>query len=603
MVLKNPFVINQTEDGKVKINYKNMRNTMKYYSLTLITLFIVITSSCKTNVVVISDEVKENIKFRVDNGINTGIVVGLITSDGASFFSYGVKSKKTNELVDEISVFEIGSISKTFTGLLLADMAVKGVLNLDDPLQDHLPNGVTAPKRNGESIKLFHLSNHTSSLPRLPENMIPMNPGNPYADYSEKQLYDFLNGYTLTRDIGSLYEYSNYAAGLLGNLLAVKKKMTYEALMVEVIANSLGMQNTRIVFTPQMMEHLAMGHNNGIEVSNWDLPTLAGAGAIRSTAVDMLKYVSANAGIEDSDQYPAMQLAHKNSRGEDSNPQVGLGWHVMHNDGIEIIWHNGGTGGYRAFAGFVKGGKVGVVVLTNSTASVDDIGIHLLQPTSALNNPKPSIAIKIKAIFENDGIAAATKKYWELKKNKSEEFDFGENHLNSLGYSYLQDGNINKAISIFELNVQAFPVSSNVYDSYGEALLKNNENEKAISNYKKSVELNPGNTNAIQVLKDLGEDSDSLTKEVTVADAILESYVGKYELAPGFVLTVIKYESQLKVQATGQGENAIYPNSENVFYLKVVNAQLTFNSNEEGEVQSVTLLQGGMETTGKKMKD
>ena len=356
---------------------------MKNYILTIIALFIGISPFCHAQEK-ISEEVKENIKSRVENGINTGIVVGLITSDGTTYYSYGVKTLKTNDPVDENSVFEIGSISKTFTGILLADMVVKGDLNLDDPLQDLLPNGINAPTRNGESIKLFHLSNHTSSLPRLPDNMTPTNPANPYADYSEKQLYDFLNGYELTRDIGSQYEYSNYAAGLLGHVMASKRNLTYEELMVDVIAKPLGMENTSVVFTAQMKKNLAMGHSNGLEVENWDLPTVAGAGAIRSTAVDMLKYLAANMGLEKSSLYSAMQLAHQNSGSEDSNPIVGLGWHTLESDGLEIIWHNGGTGGYRTFAGFIKGGNIGVVVLSNSDAGVDDIGIHLLQPTAAL---------------------------------------------------------------------------------------------------------------------------------------------------------------------------------------------------------------------------
>lgn len=576
---------------------------MKNYILQFIFLLIGFSTICQAQNSKISKEVKENIKSRVENGINTGIVVGVISSNGITYYSYGSKSLENNDVVDENSVFEIGSISKTFTGILLADMVVKGDLNLDDPLQSLLPNGVNAPTKNGESIKLFHLSNHTSSLPRLPDNMSPANPANPYADYSEKQLYDFLNGYELTRDIGSKYEYSNYATGLLGHVLASKRKLTYEELMLEVIAKPLGMENTGVVFTLQMKKNLAMGHSNGIEVENWDLPTVAGAGAIRSTAVDMLNYLAANMGLEKSSLYPAMQLAQKNSGSEDSNPIVGLGWHTMNQDGMEIIWHNGGTGGYRTFAGFIKGGDKGVVVLSNSNAGVDDIGIHILQPTAALNNPKPSISTKLKSILEGENVETATKTYWELKKNQADEYDFGENELNSLGYSFLGEEEVEKALAVFKINVQAFPNSSNVYDSYGEALMKNNENENAIINYKKSVELNPDNSNGIEMLKKLGVDIESLTKEVTVEDAVLESYVGKYELTPGFVITVSKEGSQMKAQATGQGQFEIYPRSENVFYLKVVVAQITFNKNENGQIESLTLSQGGQETIGSRLED
>jgi serine-type D-Ala-D-Ala carboxypeptidase/endopeptidase len=192
----------------------------------------------------ISDEVKTNIKSRVDIGVNTGIVIGIINAYQTQYYSYGVKSMKTNEPVDEHSIFEIGSISKTFTGILLADMVIKKEVKLNDPLQKYLPEGTTAPSQNGESIKLVHLSNHTSSLPRLPNNFTPVNQANPYADYSEKLLYEFLNSYQLKRDIGSQYEYSNYAAGLLGHIMANKRGMNYEELMIDVIAKPLGLKNT-----------------------------------------------------------------------------------------------------------------------------------------------------------------------------------------------------------------------------------------------------------------------------------------------------------------------------------------------------------------------
>jgi CubicO group peptidase (beta-lactamase class C family) len=551
---------------------------------------------------IISEEVKENIKSRVENGINTGIVVGVITSEGTTFFSDGVKSLESKKAVDENSVFEIGSITKTFTGILLADMVTKGELNLDDPLQDLLPEGITAPTRNGKSIRLFHLSNHSSSLPRLPHNMAPANPANPYADYTEKQLYDFINGYELTRDIGSEIEYSNYAVGLLGHVLAAKQQMPYEELMLEVIAKPLGMENTGIVLTPQMKKNLAKGHNNnGFEVENWDLPTLAGAGAIRSTAVDMLKYLAANMGIEKSNLYPAMQLAHQNSGREDSKPIIGLGWITEVNNELEIVWHNGGTGGYSAFVGFIKGGDKAVVVLSNSNIGVDDIGFHILNPERELTNRKAPIVIKLRNVIENEGIEAATKTYWELKKNQANEYNFGEDQLNSLGYSFLGEGDMKKALSVFKINVDAFPDSWNVYDSYGEALLQNNEKEKAIANYKKSVELNPGNSRGIEILKELGADEGNLIKEVIVENAVLESYVGNYELAPGFILTLAKYGSQLKAQATGQTEVPVFPKSQNEFYYKVVDAQLIFNLNKEGKVESVTLHQNGQEIIGKKL--
>lgn len=541
--------------------------------------------------------VKKNIQLRIDNGINVGIVVGLIDADGTQYYSFGTKSLATKEKVAEHSVFEIGSISKTFTGILLADQVVKGKIKLDDPVQAYLPEGVTVPTRNGEAIQLVHLSNHTSALPRMPSNFNPANPANPFADYSEKAMYDFLTSYALTRDIGSQYEYSNYAVGLLGHILAQQQKMTYEELMVKAIATPLKMKDTRVTLTPKMEKNLAKGHSGRQEVENWDIPTLGGAGAIRSTAVDMLKYLAANMGLQKSDLYPAMQLSHKNTRKEASQPVVGLGWHTANVSDTEVIWHNGGTGGYRTFTGFVKGGKKGVVVLANSTASVDDIGLHLLNPSSPLQVIKPSIAKKLKTVIDNKGIQKGIATYHQLKKEQADKFEFAETELNTLGYAYLGENKIDEAIALFKLNIEAYPKAFNVYDSMGEAYQKKGNKEKAIANYQKSVELNPANDNGIQQLKALGVD----IADVEIADNVLESYVGQYELMPNFILTISKDGQQMKAQATGQQQFPIFARAENVFYFKVVPAQLTFNTDADGQVESVTLLQGGQEIVGKKL--
>jgi D-alanyl-D-alanine-carboxypeptidase/D-alanyl-D-alanine-endopeptidase len=424
-----------------------------------------------------TDAFKKNLQERIDEGIHPAIVVAYIDGDKIQYYSLGVKSLKTKEPANENTVFEIGSITKTFTGLLLADNVIKGVMKLDDPLQKYLPAGVTAPTRNDQVITLVTMSNHTSALARMPSNFAPKNPNNPYADYSEQQMYDFLKGYTLPRDIGSQYEYSNYAQGLLGNVIAKKSGMPYEELMIKTIAKPLGMTSTAIAFTPEMKKNMAVGHAGNIEVENWDLSSLAGAGGIRSSTVDMAKYVSANLGVLKSNLYPAMQLTHKATTKEGINPKVGLGWHIIKSGEKEVLTHSGGTGGYRTFAGFIPSEKKGVVVMTNSATGVDDIGIHLLNPS----------------------------------------------------------------VSLVAVN-----------------------------------------------------------KTVTVDAAVLEKYVGKYELMPNFVLTVTRDNTQLNAQATGQPAFPIFAKASNVFFYKVVEAQLTFNENN-GVVESVTLFQGGQTITGKRL--
>lgn len=477
----------------------------KYVTVFCLLLFA-LTAGCGQKNNFFSKEFKKNIKSRVNNEINTGIVVGVVTPEGTGFYSYGVKSLETKEPVDENTVFEIGSITKTFTGILLANEVTNGELSLNDPLQNLLPEGITAPTRNGNSIKLVHLANHSSSLPRVPDDLVRLNPGNPYSHYTITQLYENLNAYELTRDIGSKFEYSNYGMGLLGTVLADKNHVSYEDLVVKNIADPLGMESTRITLSPDMKSRLAKGHRMGIEVENWDLPAIAGAGALRSTAVDMLKYLAANMGIKKTKLYTAMALSHQYSGSGDGNVRAGLGWMTMDVEGVDVVWHDGGTGGYMSFAGFTRDGQKGVVVLTNSTGFPDDIGFHLLNPKYKLANPKPSIGVILDRVIKKEGIESAIGTYKDLKENHADEYNFGENELIRLGYRYIGEGKKKEAVAVLKICVESYPESWNAYDSYADALRENNEKKKAVKNYRKSLELNPENSNGINMLKKLGVD-------------------------------------------------------------------------------------------------
>ena len=323
---------------------------------------------------------------------SVGIVVGVIGPDGRRIIAYGHPDKGDPRPVDGNTVFEIGSMTKVFTSLLLADMVQRGEVALDDPVAKYLPASVKMPQRNGRQITLVDLSTHTSGLPPLPTNFAPKDPANPYADYSVDQLYQFLSSYQLTRDIGSQYGYSNLGGGLLGHVLALRAGMGYEALVRSRICDPLGMKDTRITLTPEMKARLAVGHNQALEpVENWDLPTLAGAGALRSTANDILTFLAANLGYVKSPLAPAMSAMLKVRRPTGQpNLEIALGWHVFTTNGKEIVWHNGGTGGYRSFMGFDPTARIGVVLLSNTstTIGVDDIGRHLLDASMPLAGPQ-----------------------------------------------------------------------------------------------------------------------------------------------------------------------------------------------------------------------
>ena len=309
-----------------------------------------------------------------------GIVVGMIADDPQERWvvGYGRLSATDERVPDGDTVFEIGSITKVFTGILLAQAVLNGEVKLDDPISMYLPEGVTAPEYEGRSITLLDLATHTSGLPR--ESFHPRDESNPYADYTMDQMYVFLSGYRLTRAPGSSFEYSNYGFGLLGNLLVRRAgQADYEALLLERITRPLGMDSTRIELTPEMLSRLATPHlSYSVVTSNFDIPTLAGCGAIRSTANDMLTFLAANMGMTETELQPALQLANTPQRLMDGLDYMGLGW-VLPNSGKGIHWHNGETGGYHSYLGWDPQRKIGVVVLANAAVYIEDIGLQLIR--------------------------------------------------------------------------------------------------------------------------------------------------------------------------------------------------------------------------------
>lgn len=336
--------------------------------------------------------VRSILQERVDKSKrNVGIVVGIISEKGSRVISYGKLDQNSTGEISGDTVFEIGSVTKVFTSILLADMVERGEVNLNDPISKYLPKTVKVPTRNGREITLLDLATQTSGLPRLPGNMRPRDQNNPYADYTVEQMYEFLSGYTLTRDIGEKYEYSNFGVGLLGHILALRAGTDYETLVVKRICTPLKMDSTRARLSPQMQARLAIGHDQGGRpVMNWDLPTLAGAGALRSTTNDMLKFLAANMGLGKSVLLTAMQKTHAVQKSTGiPDLSIGLGWHILGKFGTEIVWHNGGTAGYHSFIGFDKKKGIGVVVLSNSVTDTDDIGFHLLESKYPLSKYEP----------------------------------------------------------------------------------------------------------------------------------------------------------------------------------------------------------------------
>src|SRR5215472_2983980 len=275
-----------------------------------------------------NDGIREILVKRVDRQKQAvGIVVGVIEPDGRRVVAHGNLAKGDPRTVDADTIFEIGSISKVFTSLVLADMVNRKEVALDDPASKYLPENVKMPERSGKSITLLDLSTHTSGLPPLPGNFQSKDPRDLYSNYSVDDLYQFLSSYTLPRDPGREFEYSNLGAGLLGHLLARRAGTDYESLIRSRIARPLGMPVTGITLSSSMNQRMATGHNAMLApVANSYLPApLAGAGALRSSANDMLMYLEALLGYRESPLGPALK-AMLEVRRRAGQAKIGLGW-------------------------------------------------------------------------------------------------------------------------------------------------------------------------------------------------------------------------------------------------------------------------------------
>jgi len=317
-----------------------------------------------------------------------GLVIGVYQGDHANISGFGRTSTTRSGPPDGQTLFEIGSITKVFTGITLAKLVQDGVVKFSDPISRYLPAGVASPKKNGHEITLEQLATHTSGLPRLPPNWdaTVTNELNPYLSYTAPDLYQSLGQVQLSAEPGKTSDYSNYGFGLLGQLLSLKTGLPYETLVRQTVCDPLGLTNTVIHLNAEQHDRLTPGHDpKGLIVPNWDMDALAGCGALRSNAHDLLTLVSANLETNNTPIYQALAEARKYHFKEFSGG-VGLGWQIDEPvDGRVVWWHNGGTGGYVSFIAFDRQNHVGVVILSNygdafaGDNTIDQMGMELLK--------------------------------------------------------------------------------------------------------------------------------------------------------------------------------------------------------------------------------
>jgi len=412
---------------------------------------------------------------------------------------------------------------------------------------------------------------------------------------------------------GDKFNYSNSGYFLLGVIIERITGKSYEQVLQDKILNPLAMHNTGYDHHEDILKNRAAGYekraNTLINAPYLDMSIPYAAGSMYSTVEDLYLWDRA---LYTDRLVPTefMDLYFRPHISAFGNNHYAYGWIIGRDaignstDSVEIIGHGGGINGFNTIISRTVSDSSLIVLLNNTGAApLNEIctAIRGILYGSTYNLPKQSLAEVLLNLIGQEGLATAEARYESLTNEGA--YDLVESEINRAGYQLMQEGKLEAAATLFKWNMEAFPQSFNVYDSYGEVLMNMGQTEKAIEYYKKSIEINPGNQNGIDMLEKMGVDTSELVMEIEVPEKTLDSFLGSYELMPGFVLRVFREASQLKAQATGQSDFDLFPKSSHVFYAKVAPIEITFHANEQGTIDSLTLLQGNYELKGKRIGD
>lgn len=337
-------------------------------------------------------EVKQEIDLRIKHEVNPSMVLAVFEQGATHYYTQGMQNKALRIPASKDSVYEIGSISKTFTALLLAQKVQAKALDLDDAVQDYWPKPFQLIDNNQQAITFKQLATHTSGLPRLPSNLSPF-AADPYADYDRS---DLLIGVEQAAPVnaGSVYAYSNFAAGLLGETLAVMDQQPFNDLVKTNILQPLNLNQTYMLLSEVPEAQLAQGYAGNKPSTAWQFKALAGAGSIRSSIQDLLAYGVAHLNQSPGPMRAAMDLATQTHYQQD-RLRVGLGWHI---NAKGVIWHNGGTAGFRSMLMIDPKQQKVVAAITNNNEPPEDIVMHLIDPKQAMKQHDFPVTIDVEQL-------------------------------------------------------------------------------------------------------------------------------------------------------------------------------------------------------------
>lgn len=410
-----------------------------------------------------------------------GVTIGIVDHGEKQVFAYGTAKPD--------SIFEIGSITKTFTGLLLAQMVEQGKVKFDEPVRELLPAGTVA-KPAGSEITLLDLATQHSGLPRMPDNFHPANTNDPYADYRAADLYAFLTKHGVAKPADASFLYSNLGFGLLGQALADRAGVPYSQLLQNEITGPLGMKDTVVALSAEQQLRFITGHDAAHHPAHaWDLDALAGAGAIRSTADDMLTYLQANlhpdklpsgaSKTPNGETLPAaLAQSHELRADATAGMRIALAWLYVPATGS--YWHNGGTGGYSSSAAFNPKTDRAVVVLVNTSGDfADRLAQHIGQRLAG----KP--AISLGTANDKDAYDRAIQNYDEAIRLDPRSADA----FAGRGSAYLLKGDYDSAILDYNEAIRLNPKSASAFNGRGAAYFAKGDYDRALQDYNEAIRL------------------------------------------------------------------------------------------------------------------
>lgn len=521
--------------------------------------------------------VEKAIAARIAAGEYPSMVVAVVDGDRSHVYAFG--KLDDGNAPDASTLYQIGSITKTFTATLLANAVEQGKVKLDTPIAKLLPD-FKIPSRDGKAITLGELAMQDSGLPRLPSNMLHADPSDPYAEYDAAKLKAFLADYKLPRDPGAKYEYSNLGLGLLGYALAQHVGTSYPKLLQSRIFEPLGMAASSATFSEPLDPRWARGHDEqGKPAQPWHFDALAGCGAINSTGADMLRYLEANMGRGNGALRQAMLFAHQPRRSIGGDERIGLAWMTKHDKDGDVVWHNGMTGGYTSFMGFTADGKRGVVILTNVQQSVDDLGFATLLTYAPLAQAQKQAALSPQQLQDYVGQYQMAPGFVLTIMRKD-----GQLFAQATGQGAFPI--FPSASGKFFAKISDIRIDFN-HDKQGKVdslVLHQNGHDITAPKLDATAASTIGGNHAIHL--------DAAT---------LQQYVGRYQLAAGVVFDITLQGTQLSAQLKGQPALPVYPSAKDEFYYTAVDAQLSFKRNKQGKVDALVLHQNGADQRAKRL--